>query len=480
MQDLYASSIIVNSAPYEQLVRDAVLWAWRGADGPPAEAWSMEHSEFHPAEGHQVTIERIAADQQQGTVVVWRHPDLQDPKLLWRATVEVSDSGGLLRLTIRIAREAIAQLLAPAALTLRPPRLVRDVLADYDCEVGGVRTNGRTRHLIAGQAQEIVSVLRDPTRSLPVLVAATNDTRDVVDDGQLAGLAHVIQLGRFGWEALRDQVGQGECFPFGGARLYWPPTSTHRARDRRYWRSDVSTDGLTDRLLRMLSSLSAARTPADRVIAELRRARIARIADLRAEVTDTEELLKLYEEENNQLKSTVTELGDELERLRSINEQLRVQLQFAGAASTGAESATDEEPPADWAEFARRVQSLEGSGFRVTDRARAMLAYNPYPDPARMWTHLAVLANAGAAYHDAEGTLGGRLKEWLLENNGIEISLHDGGLDDTAFEYDGQPLDNTPHVKVDDHKKSSECGRIYFALDKVNWRIVVDHIGLHR
>ncbi len=41
MQDLYASSIIVNGAPYEELVSDAVHWAWRGVDEPPAEAWSV-------------------------------------------------------------------------------------------------------------------------------------------------------------------------------------------------------------------------------------------------------------------------------------------------------------------------------------------------------------------------------------------------------------------------------------------------------
>ena len=48
---------------------------------------------------------------------------------------------------------------------------------------------------------------------------------------------------------------------------------------------------------------------------------------------------------------------------------------------------------------------------------------------------------------------------------------------DARFDYDGRTLDNRPLVKVDDHTSSSQCGRIYFALDAR--RIVVDHIGLH-
>ncbi len=479
MQDLYACSIVVNDATHDALVRDAILWAWRGADDVPAEAWSAEHAELRPGAGQDLTIERLVSDDRRGTVIVWRHPDREDPGLRWRSTVEISDAGRL-RLTVRIAREAVEQMLAPAAVTLRPPRLVRDVLARYDCEVGEVRTNGRTRHLATAQVDGLIEVLRDSSRSLPVLIVAANGAGEIVDGGQIAGLADVVQLGRFGWEALRDRLGYDECFAFGGARLYWPAGSPRRSRDRRFWRNDVAADEFAERLRRMLSSLSTARTPADPVIAELRRARIARIADLRSEVTDVEEFLQLYEEENTQLKATVTEQADELERLRSINEQLKVQLQFAGAAGANAEIDTDQEPPSDWAAFAQRLPSLEGPGFAVTDRAKATLDCNPYPGPARMWTHLSALAHAGATYHDAAGGLGSRLKEWMLQNHGIEISLHDGGLGDTAFEYGGQMLDSTPHVKVDDHKKPNECGRIYFALDKVHWCIVVDHIGLHR
>lgn len=99
-----------------------------------------------------------------------------------------------------------------------------------------------------------------------------------------------------------------------------------------------------------------------------------------------------------------------------------------------------------------------------------------------MWSFLISLREAGKRYHELGASVGGELKDWCQEHYQFEISLHDGKLVDAKqhrFVYDGFELSREPHVKVDDYKDPSRCGRIYFAVDSERSRFVVDHIGLH-
>lgn len=132
----------------------------------------------------------------------------------------------------------------------------------------------------------------------------------------------------------------------------------------------------------------------------------------------------------------------------------------------------------DWSAAADRVRRLTGPHFTLTVRADRMLEGNPYPRPQRMLMNLQALAGLARRYHDADGDLGRPLDEIALREFGIEIALTDKGLGAPVLSgYGG--IRAEPHVKVDDHKKPHECGRIYFAIDRVRCRFVVDHIGLH-
>lgn len=135
-----------------------------------------------------------------------------------------------------------------------------------------------------------------------------------------------------------------------------------------------------------------------------------------------------------------------------------------------------------------RGQARESAAFALSDRARKHLAANRYPAPERMLEHLELLAGVAEAWrHHKESGEGptGRLVDWVKTEFGLEIALHDKGINekDAYFDFEGQRLCNRPHVKVDDHTSATWCGRIYFALDERPadgvWRFVVDHIGLH-
>lgn len=132
----------------------------------------------------------------------------------------------------------------------------------------------------------------------------------------------------------------------------------------------------------------------------------------------------------------------------------------------------------NWGAAAAFIRSLVGEHLALTPRADKMLDGNKYPDPSRMAEQMGALAALAAKYHEQRGTLGTRLAEVAQLEHGIEIALTDQGLQASQLVAFGG-IQAEPHVKVDDFKRPNECGRIYFALDTVNHRFVVDHIGLH-
>lgn len=133
-----------------------------------------------------------------------------------------------------------------------------------------------------------------------------------------------------------------------------------------------------------------------------------------------------------------------------------------------------------WNAFADRIDELEGAYLVLTDSCRASLASCRYHDPSRMWSFLARLSEAARQRREEGWPSTGRAVEWMRERAGIEVALFDQTLGDADFEFEGQTMSRLPHVKVDDYKRQPEqCGRIHFAIDDANQRLVVDHVGLH-
>ncbi|MFI6160759.1 hypothetical protein ACVMYR_29180 [Micromonospora sp. PTRAS2] len=134
-----------------------------------------------------------------------------------------------------------------------------------------------------------------------------------------------------------------------------------------------------------------------------------------------------------------------------------------------------------WQEVKAEILLLEGKHFVLSDRARSMLDGNPYPKPERMYDQVRRLSLVAKTYHEQDGNLGVSIAEFSITNHGIEVALTDKGLNppEVRIERILQPFHAIPHVKVDDAKSPDQCGRIYFAIDQQQRRLVVDHIGLH-
>ncbi|MFE2599974.1 hypothetical protein ACFXCZ_26370 [Streptomyces sp. NPDC059396] len=136
----------------------------------------------------------------------------------------------------------------------------------------------------------------------------------------------------------------------------------------------------------------------------------------------------------------------------------------------------------NWTDAADRISNLVGPHFVLTDRALKMLPGNPYPNPARMLDFVSKLERVADSYFTLKGQLGAAVADFSMAQFEIEIALFDAKLSPSDVVVDGRALQGLkaiPHVKVDDAKDRAHCGRIYFAIDGVNFRFVVDHIGLH-
>lgn len=97
--------------------------------------------------------------------------------------------------------------------------------------------------------------------------------------------------------------------------------------------------------------------------------------------------------------------------------------------------------------------------------------------------HAALLKLAQVAYdlYDGQERSIGHVDTWIRETYDLRVSLQDDQMP-RGFRYDnweGQRHDFTPHAKVNDGVPPHECGRIYFAFDKDNGRLLVDKVGLH-
>lgn len=135
--------------------------------------------------------------------------------------------------------------------------------------------------------------------------------------------------------------------------------------------------------------------------------------------------------------------------------------------------------PTNWRDGKKFVEDLESDHFKLTQRARRMLGDNPYADVERMCRHVKKLEELAFKYHQNRGNLGRRLEDEAIYAFELDIALFDSDLKPNMVESFAKKYEARPHVKVDDAKALSECGRIYFAMDDHEFIFIVDHIGLH-
>ena len=216
-------------------------------------------------------------------------------------------------------------------------------------------------------------------------------------------------------------------------------------------------------------------------VADEERQEAARRADEIAEreLRVVEEALN-FEEDAQGLRQRVTQLEAEN---RNMRENLLAVQSFEvpenASAEEGAEVPALPSTVSSWEDVQQLLPDLEGPGFKITDRALDCGdGKGRYPYPNQMWRALRALERVGREYNERGGKIGQRFEDFATEVAGIEIALQDHSYEDCCyFEYEDKEYSRLPHVKIDDAKSPNEVGRIYFALDGDNGRLIVDWFG---
>lgn len=420
----------------------------------------------------------------------------------------VFERGGDVTVRIELGREVVAGLLTPASVkTLRRPGLIGRLLRDEQlaCSSQGQPVTGQPQFVSGDLAVVLPEIIRTTSR-LPLLLV---DGRYPPARGfahttapELAGLVQVVVLtDEQGLDAVAPTLRDSRAeLPPNGARLIWPSLDARHPEyleiQVRRWRFTTGS------LLWMAGSVSVparGQNQLVRALAETKR-RIQEEAFEAALVEAASSGNTAAEVET--LKARVAELtadNDAILTLAAETEQRSADLEAAKAeaayykgewlrlqrkSSVEAERVWDDAPELDaqsLVELATFLEAASGGAIVFTPNAVRSWKQSGYPHVEQMQEHLVTLAQAAAAWRDADCQIGGMLDDWFQIEWGVAMADTDKGLVHAKadrFTFDGVEYSRVPHLKLDDHTNPSEVGRIYFAHDASGRRFIVDHVGL--
>jgi hypothetical protein len=483
--------------------------------GDDVGAWDLHHLEGRAARLWQLD---------------WHRHD--DAGMVWQTRCQVGASDGDLRFTVRIAIDSADDRLAPARYEVGRPAVIPRLAQSVGIHQDGRRLSPQPGIASAGGIPDLVDLLLDPTRRLPVVVLTPmgETGTGLVDAGNLAfrliGLAHVVQVReRQATFGLTDRLGQ-LLSVFGGAlRLYWPGLQLDSSPwDHPLWlvprieAVENSDAGVAKRLERQLAAVGVMRVRPDPLEAELREIKdadvLARLSRLQHELEGLlaapqgpgedwlAELQNAYDTVKG-LEGQVTRLQRETEDLRRENDQMRRSFAVYSQAMDGEPSEPDVAIPNDATTSAEVVELARKhlKGLVIPDSASVALAELDAATEARAWARSAWrgLRALDAYTADAENYNG--FWDWcersgrsLVAASNRELALSESEFvmksrelrEKRRFAVDSQ-VDTSGAILMFAHLKVSEGGgqnipRIYFHDDTkgVTGKIHIGFFGPHR
>ncbi|WP_028648372.1 hypothetical protein [Nocardiopsis sp. CNT312] len=129
-----------------------------------------------------------------------------------------------------------------------------------------------------------------------------------------------------------------------------------------------------------------------------------------------------------------------------------------------------------------QLQDLSSGRIVFTPHAEITWKKSKYPFPEEMTECLVKLARVATALYDGTERSMPHLDTWIRDEFDLKVALQDQAIGRDAklrhFVYEDRTWLRVPHVKVRDYTAPSQVGRIYFALDPEQGRLIVDHVGL--
>lgn len=397
MQELFATTFDIAAADlderFAEIAQEVASWAWRG-DGAAPDVLAVDEGPALDHGGFRMSWRgvRLPERPERTLQVSLRHPDSENGALEWRTHADVCRGADYVSVTVRIGREATEHILAPVGLALRRPQIVPTLLGAFDCTADAIALKATpTVTRIATVESFVAGVLREPSRRLPVVVVAPDDSGDPSVDvhalaSELAGLAHVYYLGSYDvWRRFPDAIGYEHRIPRGGARIYWPGFGAQDDSLRhRFWTEGAVREArpaFEASVFRMLARLSVGAVPRDPVIGVLERARSElrrkEFAAASRNSAADENALNDIVEENDDLVQTNRSLQESNETLMHENAAYRRNAADLASWESSSAERTSEPTEADSQEgFHRMVLDSWLAKLQLADRMRYPLG--PY------------------------------------------------------------------------------------------------------
>ncbi len=419
----------------------------------------------------------------------------------------------------------------PGHLPVTPPRVVKDLVGAgrWKCSAGSIELKSSPVVVAVGKADRLVKAIEDPLRACALVYVsrARASGEPCVDPARLAstitgaGIVFVAADSEIDDELEFLMVPREFRAPNGTVRVYAPgadfgrPNQSFRHRFFTKYQIDESTaievEGQIARSLTRRQGwvhVHSSVTSVDEIGTRRRELRRAALQS-QPNQESKDELLKLFEDDNERLSKELSEMGKAKEaaeqaaderdmQLEGLREEIRTASYGADffrsesadakrkltlALQAGETARSIRQLPSNVAEVVSLIERLHGGSVTFTDEARQSAAEATLDDPNIAWECL--YATATVLPRLAFEVDGADLSQTFQDETGFVLSLTEGKLtkkdkkfaDLRKVTLDGREWDICAHIKHG--TKPPKCLRVYFALDREGKRIIIGHCGDH-
>lgn len=496
---------------YDRLVEHTADWLSRDLEGEGPDLSLSGESEIPARRGNKTFLRTLRwnvtkTERVRSLKCIMHQPVMNghDAQFICEITIFQEQHDAAIR--IELGRESSEGLMSPVSIeAVRRPGILASAVRDTDLRLTyqGQVVDNRYDWIKPGMESVLTEVL-DSQKRLPILLVDGGNKNakkfGSAAAAQLAGLARVLLIGRQANRNISQYLeGIDAPLPYNEARLIWPILS---ARHPEFWNLE-RTDDIINTLMKIVAPVSVSARGVDkwriRIAEENRRVNDKRFQEKIAQAAaqgGSEAELETLRHRVNQLDSEVSQWVDEVERLAKENESLteaRVSLSYwrneaerlRKASLSRPTLSLDENPPLnsnDLSALAKHLEEASGGSIAFTAKAMRNWPKSGYPHVDAMEKALVGLTRASIDWRNSGTNIGKSLRDWLKTEFELNFSPDDESLRRKSldvFDFEGiDGLSREPHLKLDDHVKPNEVGRVYFAVDSDQKRFIVDHVGL--
>ena len=525
MQVLYVTEFVIEpkvaGAPLDAAVADTLstLGAWIGGDAPitPTDLLNDGERELEPTHGaarKYVEWSHVSAGGDWATRAEIRTVADNGDEFVARVTVGRHQES--LRARVSLARETEATRLVPTKdAQVHQPGVISDLVRHPRLRVtvaGQGSQDGRYIQARGLSEVEVVAEILGEHERLPVLLVHTR-TEEAVRAVKraasgLVGMVRVVTLDLRSARLLHSLEPRADV-PYAGGLLVWADIEAPAVMVDASNVNTQDTDALRALLMRQIAPLSVLARGVDETYRAVQRSaqstRSSQAAERTAAAVESgtqSDIVDALKQERDRAieaeqfaieqwelaETRVSAVAKEAARWKAEAEQQRVAARYVMSGAVEADARTWENAPkltvGDEDSLEALCQHLEQvSQGRILFTANGTAAWRKadrYSTPDEMRTGLVKLAQVAYEFYDGQDRSVGHVDTWVRENFDLKIALQDDAMPKSfrRLDFDGKRYDRTPHVKVNDGVPHHECGRVYFAFDKENQRLIVDHVGV--